>query len=118
MSALAVGCSSISTNYDYDRDADFDSYGTVAWYELPANAASNARQAQQRYVLLDKRIKNEVSTVRDVSQRKLIRYRDQMSERDFILNPVIYICLYVKRDLRCHVFSAAFPDVRGDLKMY
>ena len=61
MSALVVGCSSISTNYDYDRDADFGSYGTFAWYELPANAPTDARQAQQRNDLLDKRIKNAVS---------------------------------------------------------
>ena len=61
MSALAAGCSSISTNYDYDRDADFGSYCTFAWYELPANAPTDARQAQQRNDLLDKRIKNAVN---------------------------------------------------------
>ena len=58
--ALAIGCSSIQTNYDYDRDADFGQYGTFAWLKLPADMPANARQAMERNDLLDKRIKTAV----------------------------------------------------------
>jgi len=36
--ALLAGCSSISVNHDYDREADFASYKTYDWIPRPASA--------------------------------------------------------------------------------
>jgi len=55
---LALACSSMSFNSDWDRDADFASYSTYAWLEQEADQASgNAAQAQQQNSLLAKRVR-------------------------------------------------------------
>jgi len=57
----AVGCgTSIQTNYDYDVNADFKSYGTYNWISQPKAETGSAQQAKQSNDLLDKRIKNNV----------------------------------------------------------
>jgi hypothetical protein len=63
LSFLAMGCSSISTNYDYDPSADFESYTTYAWIKQPTNVSGNARQAQSQDPLVGKRIMNSVDVV-------------------------------------------------------
>jgi hypothetical protein len=62
-SLLAVGCSSISTSYDYDPSADFTAYRTYAWIKQPTNISGNARQAQAQDPLVRKRIMNSVDKV-------------------------------------------------------
>jgi len=57
---LALGCSSMSVNHDWDRDADFGKYKTYAWAAQPETKPRNAQEAQQRNDLLDKRIRNAV----------------------------------------------------------
>ena len=59
--AASIGCSSISTNFDYDREADFQSYKTFAWVPQQTTAIGDAKQAQQTNTLLDKRIRNAVN---------------------------------------------------------
>ena len=60
---LTAGCSSISTNIDYDSDADFAAYATYAWLQQPTTAVGDARAAQQMNTLLDKRIRNAVNAL-------------------------------------------------------
>jgi len=52
--AVAVGCSSISVNYDYDSEANFASYQTYAWVEQEQSPTGSD--------LLDKRIRGAVDT--------------------------------------------------------
>lgn len=59
--AASIGCSSISTNYDYDREADFQSYKSFAWVPQQTTSVGDAKQAQQTNTLLDKRVRNAVN---------------------------------------------------------
>lgn len=59
--AASVGCSSISVNHDYDREADFPSYKSFAWVPQQTTAVGDAKQAMQTNTLLDKRIRNAVN---------------------------------------------------------
>jgi len=59
--ATLWGCgTSISTNYDYDVNANFETYRTYDWIPLPETPPGSARTAVQRNDLLDKRIRNAV----------------------------------------------------------
>ena len=58
---LALACSSMSFNSDWDRDADFGSYSTYAWLEQESDPASgSAQQARQQNSLLAKRVRSAV----------------------------------------------------------
>lgn len=71
--AIVAGCgTSISTNYDFDVNANFEQYRTYDWVPLPEVEPGSAQQARQRNDLLDKRIKNAVN--------------DKMSEKGLSLN--------------------------------
>ena len=61
LAAASIGCSSISTNFDYDREADFQSYKSFAWVPQQTTAIGDAKQAQQTNTLLDKRVRNAVN---------------------------------------------------------
>lgn len=59
--ATLSGCgTSISTNYDYDVNAEFESYRTYDWMPAPEAPAGSAKAAVERNDLLDKRIRNAV----------------------------------------------------------
>lgn len=58
--ATLTGCSSVSLNHDWDRDADFSSYQSYDWLSDPTAAIGDARSAEERNTLLDKRIRNAV----------------------------------------------------------
>ena len=60
---FAMGCSSISTSYDYNPSADFANYKTYAWIKQPTDVSGNARQAQSQDPLFRKRIMNSVDMV-------------------------------------------------------
>jgi hypothetical protein len=60
---LVAGCSSISTNFDYDPSADFTVYKTYAWISQPTNVSGSAQQAQGQNALIGKRIMNSVDGV-------------------------------------------------------
>lgn len=70
---FALGCSSMSVNHDWDRDANFGGYQTYSWAPQPAAAPQNAQQAQSRNDLLDKRIRRAID--------------DQMVAKGFSENP-------------------------------
>jgi hypothetical protein len=70
---LALACSSMNVNHDWDRDANFGSYQTYAWAAQPASAPQNAQQAQSRNDLLDKRVRRAID--------------DQMVAKGFSENP-------------------------------
>ena len=38
---VAAGCNPIYTSYDYDKDADFDTYETYSWLIVPDTIASD-----------------------------------------------------------------------------
>ena len=60
---LAVGCSSMSFNHDWDRDADFPSYRTYAWIDQQTDPATgNAQTARVQNSLLVKRIRSAVDS--------------------------------------------------------
>lgn len=60
--ATLWGCgTSISTNYDYDVNANFETYRTYDWIPLAEATPGNAKTAVERNDLLDKRIRNAVN---------------------------------------------------------
>ena len=59
--ALTAGCSSISINHDWDKDAPFPDYKTYAWLEIVPTMAEDARAAQQSSDLFTRRIKRTVN---------------------------------------------------------
>ncbi len=59
--ALMAGCSSLSTSYDYDANADFAKYRTFAWMAKPEAAPGDAAQARRNSDLLDRRIRSAVA---------------------------------------------------------
>lgn len=59
--AVLAGCSTISVNQDYDREADFSTYGTYAWVPQQTTAIGDAKAAKTTNTLLDKRIRNAVN---------------------------------------------------------
>ena len=60
---LTMGCSSMSFNHDWDRDADFPNYRTYAWLDQQADPATgNAQTARAQNSLLAKRIRNAVDS--------------------------------------------------------
>jgi len=62
LTLLAVaGCgTSIQTNYDYDVNAQFETFRTYNWVPRPQSEPGSASRAVQQNDLLDKRIKNQV----------------------------------------------------------
>ncbi len=48
--ALAVGCSGMKVNNDYDRDADFSSYKTYSWHESDMNVKDSDPFGHERLV--------------------------------------------------------------------
>ena len=56
----ATGCSTISTQYDYDSDAPFDTYRTYAWLPPPEPGSGSAQAAMQGNDLVNRRIKSAV----------------------------------------------------------
>lgn len=46
----AAGCSSMSVNHDYDRQADFSGYSTYEWRDGDANVADTDPLAHERFV--------------------------------------------------------------------
>jgi hypothetical protein len=60
LAVVAAGCSSMDFNHDWDRDADFPSYSTYAWLNVPTTAVGDAQTARRKNTLLDKRIKSAV----------------------------------------------------------
>ena len=62
IAALAVsGCSSISTTFDYDRNADFSKFETFAWMPTDNSAVANAQQAQLQNDLFTQRLRRAVN---------------------------------------------------------
>jgi hypothetical protein len=58
---VAAGCgTSIQTNYDYDVNANFESYRTYDWMPVPVGDSGGAREARERNDLLDERIRTNV----------------------------------------------------------
>ncbi len=48
--ALAVGCSGMKVNNDYDRDADFSSYKTYSWHESDMTVKDSDPLGHERLV--------------------------------------------------------------------
>lgn len=58
------GCSSISVNYDYDNNVNFQEFKTYSYAPIPENLQkTNAAQAQIHSGLLDTRIKSSIDMV-------------------------------------------------------
>lgn len=47
---VAVGCSSMKVNYDFDRQADFSQYKTYAWHDGEANVKDTDPLAHERFI--------------------------------------------------------------------
>ena len=61
---VLTGCSSVSVNYDYDNNVDFNQYKTYTFAPTPENLTkTNAAQAQIHSGILDKRIKASIDMV-------------------------------------------------------
>jgi hypothetical protein len=61
---FVMGCSSLTVDYDYDRQADFSKLKSYAWLAQSFDATSTtARQAQQQNSLFYKRLKTAVNSV-------------------------------------------------------
>jgi hypothetical protein len=64
LAGLMIGCSSMSFNHDWDRDAGFQNYSTYAWMSQPtATTSTSAQRARTQNTLLEKRIHNSVDQV-------------------------------------------------------
>lgn len=61
VAVMAVGCSSLSLQYDYDQYADFSSYRTFAWTKAPVKATADANTPKEVNTLLDQRIRRAVN---------------------------------------------------------
>ncbi len=60
--ALAVGCSSISINHDWDKDAPFPAYKTFAWLKVDKETVpGDARKARANNELFDQRVRRSVN---------------------------------------------------------
>ena len=59
--AALIGCSSISVNHDYDREADFPAFKTFAWVPQKTTVVGDAKEAIRTNTLLDKRVRNAVN---------------------------------------------------------
>ena len=57
---LAAGCNPIYTSYDYDKDADFDSYETYSWLVVPDTIPPDAAAALKQNPLEAKRIRQYI----------------------------------------------------------
>jgi hypothetical protein len=66
IAALAVGCSSVSINHDWDKDAPFPDYQTYQWLEVENTPVpGNARTAQQSNDLFKQRVRRAVNAELD-----------------------------------------------------
>ncbi len=77
---FVMGCSSLTVNYDYDKEADFSSYKTYAWVAQQAAAAGNARAAQASDQLFIKRLKTAGN-----SQLEAKGYKIDVEDPDFVI---------------------------------
>ena len=59
---LTACSSSISYNYDWDRDEDLTKYSSYAWMETPETVPMDVEAARRQNDLLDKRVKGAVSS--------------------------------------------------------
>ncbi len=57
---FTAGCNPIYTSYDYDKDADFDSYETYTWYVVPDTLPQDAKEAIKKSPLTAKRIRSDI----------------------------------------------------------
>ena len=48
--AVAIGCSSMKVNHDWDRQADFSSYKTYAWHDSDTNVKDTDPLAHERFI--------------------------------------------------------------------
>jgi hypothetical protein len=58
---LAAGCSSVSTSFDYDTEADFSQLRTFAWMPSDQPAGSGAQQARLSNDLFTQRLRRAVN---------------------------------------------------------
>ena len=101
---LSVGCSSWNVSQDYDKEADFVSYKTFAWIEQPTMGVGSVKAAQQRNMLLDKRLKAAVET--------------QLRAKGFVEdteNPDILLAYYTGVDDKVDVssYGYSYPSYYG-----
>jgi hypothetical protein len=71
--AFSAGCSSISINHDWDKDAPFPDYKTYQWLEVENNTVpGNARTAQRSNDLYIQRVRRAVNAELDKKGLKLV----------------------------------------------
>ena len=58
---VGAGCSSVTVNYDWDRQEDFSKLKTFAWMQQPATAVGDARAAALNNSLFAKRLHDSVN---------------------------------------------------------
>lgn len=72
MVAFLSGCSSsISYNYDWDRDEDLTKYSTYAWVPVPEALPTDIQGARERNELIGKRITRAVASQLEAKGHKL-----------------------------------------------
>ncbi|GMR23548.1 MAG: DUF4136 domain-containing protein [Acidobacteriota bacterium] len=50
IAAVAIGCSGMKINHDWDRQADFSKYKTYAWYDSDTNIKDTDPLAHERFI--------------------------------------------------------------------
>ena len=50
VSALTIGCSGMSVNHDWDRQADFSKYQTYSWHDSDTNVQDTNPLAHERFI--------------------------------------------------------------------
>ena len=68
---LLAGCSPIYTNHNFDPDADFASYATFSWMEIPAVQTQNAKQESPT---VNKRIRDGID--KELADKGLAKLED------------------------------------------
>lgn len=48
--AVAIGCSSMKVNYDWDHQADFSNYKTYAWHDSDTNVKDTDPLSHERFI--------------------------------------------------------------------
>jgi hypothetical protein len=97
---FALGCSSISVNMDYDKEANFAALKTFDWIPQPTNVVGNVDVARMRNDLVDKRIKSSVN-----NELAAKGYRQDSNNPDFLI--AYHIGLKEKVDVNTYGYGYA-----------
>ncbi len=79
--AAVMGCSSITVNYDYDKNADLIAFKTYAWLPAPTAPPKNVTDELARNSLVDQRVRDAVN--RELAEKG---FREDAKSPDFLVS--------------------------------